>query len=400
MLADTGRTKRKQVHWLDAGSDELLAALRVLNGYDVDLATDQTRLISRLRDCLTAIAPALERAMGNRLHQAGIRDLLTACPTLTALRAAGPAQIEQTLKQRSPRLAGKVTTAVTTALAAQDLTLPAEAATGRVIAELAGELDRVCARRDALAAEIEEAFLARPFGELLASMPGIGPRTGARILAEIGDRSAFRDGSKLAAYAGLAPVTRQSGTSLAGESRSRRGNHRLKNAMFLPPSPACATPPPRRSTTANAPTANATTPPSSAWPDAAATSSSPCSAPTSPANPPVPPQPWPRQPDRNKPASPITRQGLTKNMGTPPAKDSRASPGPVRQDRSRAVLPRSRHRPLAGPIPAKRESGARTPLATGAPHYVPGHPGSDLPARLMTAIDLRGTPELPAIDLP
>lgn len=38
---------------------------------------------------------------------------------------------------------------------------------------------------------------------------------------------------KLAAYAGLAPVTRQSGTSINGEHRSRRGNHRLKNAMFL-----------------------------------------------------------------------------------------------------------------------------------------------------------------------
>jgi Transposase IS116/IS110/IS902 family len=36
----------------------------------------------------------------------------------------------------------------------------------------------------------------------------------------------------LGAYAGLAPVRRQSGTSLAAESRSRRGNHRLKNAMF------------------------------------------------------------------------------------------------------------------------------------------------------------------------
>ena len=32
-------------------------------------------------------------------------------------------------------------------------------------------------------------------------MPGIGPRTGARILAEIGDGSAFANGSKLAAYA-------------------------------------------------------------------------------------------------------------------------------------------------------------------------------------------------------
>ena len=28
-------------------------------------------------------------------------------------------------------------------------------------------------------------------------------------------------------------MTRQSGSSLRGEARSRRGNHRLKNAMFL-----------------------------------------------------------------------------------------------------------------------------------------------------------------------
>jgi Transposase len=42
--ADTGRTRRKQVHWLDASSDELLAQLRVLNGFDIDLAADVTRL--------------------------------------------------------------------------------------------------------------------------------------------------------------------------------------------------------------------------------------------------------------------------------------------------------------------------------------------------------------------
>ena len=65
------------------------------------------------------------------------------------------------------------------------------------------------------------------------TLPGIGPRTGARILAEIGDGTRFANGSKLASYAGLAPVTRQSGTSIRGESQSRRGNHRLKNAMFL-----------------------------------------------------------------------------------------------------------------------------------------------------------------------
>jgi transposase len=233
VLADTGRTRRKQVHWLDASSDELLAQLRVLNGFDIDLAADATRLASRLRDALTSISPALERAVGERLHQPGVRDLLVKYPTLTALRTTSQSRIEQTVKARSPRIAAKVRTAIAAALAAQDVTVPAEAATGRVISELAAELDRICARRDALAAEIEAAFLAHPSGELLASMPGIGPRTGARILAEIGDGSAFANGSKLAAYAGLAPVTRQSGKTLNGEAQSRRGNHRLKNAMFL-----------------------------------------------------------------------------------------------------------------------------------------------------------------------
>ena len=159
VLADTGRTRRKQVHWLDASSDELLATLRVLNGFDIDLAADATRLANRLRDALTSVSPALERAVGERLGQAGVRDLLTKYPTLTALRAASQSRIERTIQARSPRIAAKVTTAIAAALAAQDVTVPAEAATGRVIAELAGELDRVCARRDALAAEIEEAFL-------------------------------------------------------------------------------------------------------------------------------------------------------------------------------------------------------------------------------------------------
>ena len=233
IIADTGRTRRRQVHWLDAGSDELLGQLRVLNGSGIDLAADQTRLAGRLRDALTSVSPVLERALGTRLAQAGVRDLLARYPTLTALRNAGRARITKVIKARSPRLAVKVTGAVMAALDAQSVTVPAEEATGRVIAELASDLDRILARRDARAAEIEEVFLARPFGELLPALPGIGPRTGSRILAEIGDGTRFADGDRLASYAGLAPVTRQSGKSINGESQSRRGNHRLKNAMFL-----------------------------------------------------------------------------------------------------------------------------------------------------------------------
>jgi len=233
VIADTARTRRRSVHWLDTHSDELLGQLRVLNGFDVDLAADLTRLTNRLRDSLVSVSPALERAIGSRLHQAGVRDLVAKFPTLTALRAAGRARIATTVKKRSPRLATKVTDAVMAALDAQTVVMPAEVAVGRVVAELAIELDRLHSRRDALAGEIEEVFLAHPFGQVLVTLPGIGPRTGARILAEIGDGSRFANGSKLASYAGLAPVTRQSGISIRGEHQSRRGNHRLKNAMFL-----------------------------------------------------------------------------------------------------------------------------------------------------------------------
>jgi transposase len=233
VIADTARLRRKHLHWLDTGSDELLAQLRVLNGFDIDLAADLVRLTNRLRDALVSVSPSLERAVGSRLGHAGIRDLLAKAPTPSALRRAGRNRITTLIKRRSPRLADKVTNAVIAALDAQTVTLPAETAVGRVIAELAVELDRVHQRRDVLASEIEEVFLAHPFGELLASLPGIGPRTGARILAEIGDGTRFANGSKLASYSGLAPVTRQSGKSLNSEAKSRRGNHRLKNAMFL-----------------------------------------------------------------------------------------------------------------------------------------------------------------------
>ena len=64
-------------------------------------------------------------------------------------------------------------------------------------------------------------------------MPGVGLRTTLKILTIVGDGSAFPTAAHLAAYAGLAPVTRRSGSSIKGETRSQRGNHALKSALFL-----------------------------------------------------------------------------------------------------------------------------------------------------------------------
>lgn len=64
-------------------------------------------------------------------------------------------------------------------------------------------------------------------------MPGVGIKTGARILIDVGDGSNFPSAAHLAAYAGLAPATRNSGSSIRGEQPSRRGNKQLKRAFFL-----------------------------------------------------------------------------------------------------------------------------------------------------------------------
>jgi transposase len=233
VIANTARTHARQLHWLDTTSNEALDELRVLNGYDIDLAADINRTTNRVRDALTAISPALERVLGHRLNQSGPRKLLAKWSTPTSLRSAGSAKISKLLVAAMPRVGTKIAAEITTALDAQTITLPAEVVLGQVISELAIELDRLYERRTKLEERIEEVFRSHPFGEVLLSMPGIGPRTGARILAEIGHPDRFSTGDKLAAYAGLAPVTRQSGKSINGEIRSRRGNHRLKNAMFL-----------------------------------------------------------------------------------------------------------------------------------------------------------------------
>ncbi|WP_205827788.1 transposase [Bifidobacterium thermophilum] len=92
-------------------------------------------------------------------------------------------------------------------------------------------------------------------------MPGIAARTASQILLAIGgDISRFKDAARLAAYAGIAPVTRQSGTSIHGERPTRGGNKRLKNGCSRPrSSPSDWTPNHAPTTTANEPKANATT---------------------------------------------------------------------------------------------------------------------------------------------
>ena len=154
-------------------------------------------------------------------------------PTPTTLAAAGQTKIRNTITKRSPRLATKLTPQVLTAIATQTVTLPAETTWAEIITNLISDLERICTHRQELTTKIEESFLDHPLGQVLNSLTGFGPRTGARTLAEIGNPHRFKNGGRLAAYAGLAPVNHRSGKSINRTSRHRGGNQRLKNAMFL-----------------------------------------------------------------------------------------------------------------------------------------------------------------------
>jgi transposase len=71
--------------------------------------------------------------------------------------------------------------------------------------------------------------------QLLDSIPGVGETTAAALLAEVPDFSQYRSARQVAAFAGLVPRERQSGSSVRGRVRlSKIGNARLRKALYFP----------------------------------------------------------------------------------------------------------------------------------------------------------------------
>jgi transposase len=70
---------------------------------------------------------------------------------------------------------------------------------------------------------------------LMTSIKGISTLSGSQILAEIGDWTVFGSARQLAAYAGLTPQAKESGTSVQGRTRlCKIGNEHLRRALYFP----------------------------------------------------------------------------------------------------------------------------------------------------------------------
>jgi len=232
VLADVARAHPSRVVWLEPSS-EALAHLGLLCGYDADLRSDANRLTNRLRALLVSHWPALERALGKRLDTRGVLAVVQQYPSGPAVKNAGVAQLTAALKAQRVHRAEAYARELHQAALAQTVTITGSATAAGLIRELAVQLAAIMARRDALDKEIEQSFFGLPEAAILHSLPGIGPRLGARIAVEIGCISRFRTPGHLAAYAGLGPTPWKSGTSINANRPSRFGNHRLKNAFFV-----------------------------------------------------------------------------------------------------------------------------------------------------------------------
>jgi transposase len=181
---------------------------------------------------LTQIHPALERVIGPHLDHPAMLDLLERYPSPAQLAALTQKQLANRLVKLAPRMGKTWATEILQALSEQTVVVLGTQAASIVLPRLAQQLAALRIQRDEVAKEVERLVLAHPLHPVLTSMPGVGVRTAARLLIDVVSR-AFASAGHLAAYAGLAPVTRRSGSSIRGELPSRRGNKQLKRAMFL-----------------------------------------------------------------------------------------------------------------------------------------------------------------------
>ncbi|MGY5124241.1 IS110 family RNA-guided transposase [Streptomyces nigrescens] len=232
VIADAARTMPHTLRAIEL-ADETVAELEMIVGFDDDLATESTRTKNRLRGVLTQIHPSLEKVLGPRLDHPAVLTLLERFGPPAQIRKAGRRRLVTLLRPKAPRMAKRLVDDIFAALDEQTVVVPGTDAATLIIPSLAASLASVLDQRRLLADRIENLLEAHPLSQVLTSMPGIGVRTAARILIDVGDGTAFPTAGHLAAYAGLAPVTRSSGSSIRGEHPSQRGNKQLKRAFYL-----------------------------------------------------------------------------------------------------------------------------------------------------------------------
>ena len=203
--------------------------LKSLTRYRFDKVKERAKLKSSVSRLVCILFPELEKLVPT-LHMASVYALLEEFPGAKQIAGAHLTRLKSLLanasKGRYKRdMAVSIRDAARNSIGSK---MPAKSLelqhTIRLIRELDAEIDEIEAEIETMMEEIHSP---------ITTIPGIGCRMGAMILAEAGDLSRFDSPDKLLAYAGMSPSTYQSGQlKNCYPHMEKRGSRYLRYALF------------------------------------------------------------------------------------------------------------------------------------------------------------------------
>jgi transposase len=231
LLADLLRTDGARFHPLQPQSDAIRALRALVRGRD-DLVATRVQLANQLRSLLESFWPGAG-AVFAEIDSPIALAFVQRYPTPASAARCGEKRLAAFLAQH--RYCGRRSpAALLERLRAAPLGHAEEFETDAkraLVQALATTLSTVVEQITQLTARIEQAVATLPDGQLIMSLPRAGQLCAAQILAELGDvRDRFPSDAQLAAEAGVAPLTYQSGKSRSVTFRWAC-NHRLRRAI-------------------------------------------------------------------------------------------------------------------------------------------------------------------------
>ena len=203
--------------------------LKSLTRYRFDKVNERAQLKQSVSRLVCILFPELEKLVSS-LHTASVYALLEEFPDARQIAAAHLTRLKTLLAEASRGRYGRdmaveirnvARCSVGSRMPAKSLELQH---TIRLIRELDIEIEEIETAIQAIMDELHSP---------ITTIPGIGCRMGAMILAEVGDFSRFDSPDKLLAYAGMSPSTYQSGQlKNCYPHMEKRGSRYLHYALY------------------------------------------------------------------------------------------------------------------------------------------------------------------------
>ncbi len=203
--------------------------LKSLTRYRFDKVKERARLKQSVSRLVCILFPELEKLVPT-LHLASVYALLEEFPGAKQISTAHLSRLKSLLSDASRGRYGRDMAVMIrdTARSSIGSRMPAKSLelqhTIRLIRELDAEIRE---------AEAEIQAIMEQLHSPITTIPGVGFRMGAMILAEIGDFSRFDSPDKILAYAGMSPSTYQSGQlKNCYPHMEKRGSRYLRYAIY------------------------------------------------------------------------------------------------------------------------------------------------------------------------